>query len=125
MSDEATQINDRYNARIAEISDFEPGDTAFSWTGKRIPYIGWMWRDVDFAGRRIPVGNTGTYKGIMESNKWGYPERLMTEEEATKFIGYLDAAFAKQDWGAKEQAEQIWAELRAWFQTLTIEEQEP
>lgn len=125
IQDEATQINDRYNERIAELADFEGDDDAYDAAtfGKRIPYIGWIWRDVDIAGKRIPIGNTGTLIGVMDSNKWGYPERLMTEEEAATFIGYLDAGLAA--WATeREQAEQTFAELRRWFQGLRVEEAE-
>ncbi len=118
---EAEQINEQYNRRVAEIADFEDKDEPFNntTTGKRIPYIGWFWRDTDFAGKRILIGTTGDYVGVMENNKWGYPDRLMTEEEATTFIGYLDRAFAASE---QAQAETVYAELRRWFQTLKIEE---
>lgn len=120
------QFNDRYNQRIAEVADFEGGDTPYDDTsnGKRVPYMGWVWRDVDFANKRIPIGVAESgYVGIMESNKWGYAERLMTQEEAAMFMGFLESAFGLWAQGAQEHAENIFAELRAWFQTLTINEE--
>ncbi|MDB5733325.1 MAG: hypothetical protein JWQ03_3220 [Variovorax sp.] len=47
---------------------------------KVLPYIGWFWRDVDFDSR-ITLGDCGKFVGFMESNKWGYPEGEVTEEQ--------------------------------------------
>lgn len=118
-------INDIYNDRVGSLADFEKGDSADdTTTGKRIPYIGWFWRYTDFAGKRISIGNTGKYIGVMENNKWGYPEREMSEEEATTFIGYLDEAFAVRAPGgeaSQRNAEKIFAEMRTWFQSLKVQ----
>lgn len=118
MTDE-DQFNEAYNERVANVADFERGDPYDdTTTGKRIPYIGWFWRDTDFARKRIYIGHTGDYIGVMENNKWDYPERQMTEAEATTFMHLFNTAFAEQASGAQENAEKIYAELRAWFQTL-------
>jgi len=115
-------INELYNSRVAEWADFDdedhPPDSDHH--GKRIPYIGWFWRHADFANKQISIGNTGGYIGVMENNKWGYPERLMTAEEFDMFTGYLDRAFAENGQNRKKNVEQIFAELRQWFQTLEI-----
>jgi len=92
--------------------------------GKRLPYIGWYWRSVDFAGKRISVGDCGEFIGFMENNKWDYPERLLTAEEADHVIGLL--------WRAREESgrggllsetlaarDAVLIELWDWMQTLT------
>lgn len=125
-------VNWVYNDWLADLADFEAKDAEFddTTTGKRIPYIGWFWRDVDFAEKRIPIGKSESgYVAIMESNKWGYSGRLMTEAEAETFIRFLDTAHAQRakvnDQGAgKREAEQTFAELRRWMQTLAIAESE-
>lgn len=119
-----------YNAWLAELADFAQGDEP-EWEethGKRIPYLGWAWCDVDFAERRIPIGKSESgYVAVMESNKWAYPGRMMTEEEAETFIRFLDTAYVQRqavnDQGAgKREAERTFAEMRRWFQTLKVEE---
>ena len=119
-------VNDIYNDRVGALADFEDEHKKFddTGTGKRIPYIGWFWRHTDFVNKRISIGNTGRYVGVMENNKWGYPERLMTEEEATKFIEYLEAAFAElnkyNSSTSRANAERVFADMRAWFQSLDV-----
>jgi len=120
-------INELYNKRVAEWADFDDDDNPpdSNHRGKRIPYIGWFWRHADFADRRISIGDTGGYIGVMENNKWGYRERLMTPEEVDTFTGYLDRAFAENSKsGDKAQlranAERVFAELRQWFQALEV-----
>lgn len=110
-------INRLYNAHVAQYADYGTGMHPEK-GGKRIPYIGWFWRDTDFVGKQISIGNCGDFIGVMENNKWGYPERLMTAEECDIFISYLDKAFAaKKD----EEKEQMFVECWEWFQTLKIE----
>lgn len=113
-----TLVNRLYNSQVAQYADYATG-THPEKGGKRIPYIGWFWRDTDFVGKQISIGNCGTFIGVMESNKWDYPERLMTEEEVNTFIGYLDKAFAMK---MNEETEQVFAECWDWFQTLRVEE---
>ena len=75
--------SDELNAKLRAIDDAEGGldFDAFGNSGKRLPYIGWFWRDVDWSRDDcvlgiIPRGADGNDKplvGFMESNKWGYP----------------------------------------------------
>lgn len=121
-------INELYNRRVASLADFESDEKVYddTGTGKRIPYIGWFWRDADFVNAQITIGRTGNgYIGVMGNNKWGYPEREMTEQEASTFIDFLEAAFAERSKidTTKEhttRSEKIFAEMRAWFQSLVI-----
>lgn len=125
-TDKDQLVNDLYNRAVADLADYESGETDPHGHGKRIPYIGWFWRDCDFVHRCIAIGDSGAFTGVMESNKWGYPERAMTPEEAETFIGYLERAFAARNRGgnvadAHAAAEVIFGELWDWFQTLKVE----
>lgn len=122
-------INELYNRRVDKLADFAKDEKVYddTNTGKRIPYIGWFWRDADFVTPQISIGRTNDgYIGVMENNKWDYPERLMTEQEASTFIDFLESAFAERGRvdTTKEhitRSEKIFAEMRAWFQSLVIE----
>lgn len=75
--------SEQLNDKIREIVDDESIDfEAFG--GKKIPYIGWFWREVNF-DRFLDYGYSfgvippeedsdtfETFKGFMENNKWGY-----------------------------------------------------
>jgi len=71
--------SDELNKRISDLDSGKTGYEAFG--GKPIPYIGWLWRYVDFdddscALGVIPAGadgNDANLVGFMENNKWGYP----------------------------------------------------
>jgi hypothetical protein len=73
-------------ARYADYGDDEDGVVRDH--DKRIPYIGWFWRDVDFASREpyIPIGNCGEFIGFMENNKWDYPQRRLTPDEVKQVV---------------------------------------
>jgi hypothetical protein len=118
-----------YNTYIKSLADFpthqaDPHDDTD--TGKRVPYIGWFWRNVEFTKGQIPIGKTNTgFVGVMESNKWSYPERLMTEDEFKKFVYFIDKSIielSKGGWGDKlhENMEAVFKELRDWMQTLQV-----
>ena len=118
-------VNTLYNARIEQWADYRDGQTDPHGHGKRISYIGWFWRHPDFVNNLVSIGDCGSFIGVMENNKWGYPERLMTPEEVDAFISHLEAAFAELDKGGDlakthKRAEEKFAALWEWFQTLTI-----
>jgi hypothetical protein len=85
-----------------------------------IPYIGWMWRDIDFCGS-VPIGKMETDRetiiGFMGNNKWDYPERCLTDGERMKVISYLDRAMCRI---SKEAKVGILKELWDYMQTLSI-----
>jgi hypothetical protein len=91
--------------------------------GKAIPYMGWFWRSVDFAGKRIPIGFSGGYVAIMANNKWDHHERYLTEAEADQLLALLDAAIIESRQGGElsEIQRKTWdavAKIGPWMQGL-------
>ena|SRR5258708_6327950 len=118
-------VNGAFNSRVSDLADYEDKAVDKHGHGKRIPYIGWFWRYTDFVGKSISIGDAGGMIGVMGNNKWGYYERLMTEQEANTFIDYLERAFAERDKGGlvsetEADAEKVFDELWDWFQTLKV-----
>jgi co-chaperonin GroES (HSP10) len=105
-----------YDAQVADIADCDDGQDDPHGHGKRLPYIGWFWRELYWADLRIPIGDAGELVGPMMSNKWGYPERRMTRTEAHYFRHELDHVFQLQRAGGDIEAPcaQIWN----WMQGL-------
>jgi hypothetical protein len=96
-----TIINDRYNNFLRELADYKDGETPIDPAvangiahGKRIPYMGWFWRAVDFANKDITIGfdDSSKYVGIMENNKWYYDERKLTDVEVDHLLQLIDNA---------------------------------
>lgn len=111
-------VNEIYNNRIGDWCD-KGGE-------KLIPYIGWFWRETDIAGRHITIGDAGTLIGVMENNKWGYPERYLTPEEADTFVGFLERAWQVDGASVNDPQREakviaVLRELHDWMQTLTID----
>lgn len=111
-------INEVYNGYISSHADDLDKPH-----GKAIPYIGWFWRDCDFVGRQISIGDCGEFIGIMENNKWDYPERYMTECEVKKFIELIERVLAVNHGGGddmsfyrNERLDILWK----WMQTLKV-----
>jgi len=125
-------INTHYNSFIERYSSFNDDEKLIDETiasgkayGKRIPYIGWYWRSVDFANKSISIGNCGDYIGVMENNKWDYPERLLTENECDKVIEIIDEAMEKNQKGGelrsiRNQTVEALEKLWPLFQTFKI-----
>ena len=86
-------ITDAHYNRFADgIADSE-GYTQYHDTGKCLPYIGWYWRNIPFhSPTYIPIGDCGEFIGFMANNKWGYPERTLTEKEGEELISLFDEA---------------------------------
>jgi hypothetical protein len=130
-------INELFNRDVREMADII-GDQDLNdglhvlarATDKRIPYIGWYWRDTGFVTKQITIARAdgGEYDmvGVCESNKWGYPQRWMTEEEVETFIAYLERAMAARDpddlsMAGRIRAEnKVLAEMTDWMQSLVI-----
>lgn len=106
-------VNELYNKSVSDFADFNESDIDKHGHGKRIPYIGWFWRNTGFVNKSISIGDCGDFVGVMEHNRWGYPEREMTEPEVDKFIEYLEHVFI-----ASETREAVIDGLWDWFQTL-------
>jgi hypothetical protein len=106
--------NELYNALLVTEEITEEG----------IPYMGLFWRDCDFVNKEIHIGiDTEGKIGIMENNKWGYPEREMTEIEVDKFIELINRLLAV-DHGFRDDItfyrNRRLDELRKWVQGLNI-----
>jgi hypothetical protein len=118
-------VNDAYNAQVASWADYADKQEDQHGHGKRIPYLGWFWRNTGFVNKRVSIGDAGGFIGVMENNKWDYPEREMTEQEVDAFMGYLERAFHEAGQGGNvaelhKKADAVFTEMWAWFQTLTI-----
>lgn len=111
-------INTIYNRHVSAMANDDDKHH-----GRAIPYIGWFWRDCDFIGKQISIGDCGDYIGIMENNKWSYPERYMTEDEVNKFTELIDRAMAVSHGSGDDitfyrskRLDDLWE----WMQTLKI-----
>ena len=120
-------INNRINDFVSGYADYKNDEESANEHGKRVPYVGWYWRSTDWVGKKIPIGDCGEFIGVMENNKWDYPERYLTEEEADKVIAIVWEAKRLSEQGGmlseihdntKKKLEELW-DL---FQTFTIEE---
>ena len=88
-------LNMKLNHLVGAYANYDEDDEDANEHGKRVPYIGWFWRSVDFASPEpyIPIGNCGEFVGFMESNKWDYPQRDLTPEEAEQVIAIVVEAY--------------------------------
>jgi len=77
-------INRELNDLVSGYADVKEDEVDEFGHGKRVPYIGWFWRSVDFANSSYTIGDCGDFIGFMENNKWGYVERRLTPDEAAK-----------------------------------------
>lgn len=92
---EASILDQEYNSFLGKYADYDEDEYDPRGHGKRLPYIGWYWRSVQFSvPTLIPIGHCGDFIGFMENNKWDYPSRYLTEEEAMKLIQIIDEAKA-------------------------------
>lgn len=91
------EINEKYNDMLSDLADLENDDTSrydkFQ-TGKRVPYLGGYWRNVNFK-EPILIGLCHTHRmvGIMQRNKWDYTERTLTETEQEELVKILNNAY--------------------------------
>lgn len=124
----ALVLNDHLNGFVSDWADRKDDDApplagllTHNESGKRIPYIGWYWRDVDFAAKRITIADCGDFIGFCENNKWGYDERYLEEAEADQVIALLWKALTAHGTGpysetiaAKEAAlHELWTLMQS------------
>ena len=125
-------LNTKYNNFVSKLADYkdeekpqEPELSNGKAHGKRVPYIGWFWRNTNFSEKEIHIGDCGQFIGIMENNKWDYPQRYLTEEEANKVIEIIENAMTEDEKGGslsdiqsntRKELEKLWG----YFQTLKI-----
>lgn len=86
-------VNNTLNSFIVDNDKFEADEHDPYGHGKRVPYIGWFWRNVDFANEYYTIGDCGDFIGFMENNKWGYTQRRLTPEESKKVTKVVMAAY--------------------------------
>lgn len=118
-------VDSHYNDFIADRADYGDRDVDRHGYGKRVPYIGWYWRDIPVYGDwGITIGG-GEFVGFMMNNKWDYPERDLSPDEKERVISILDAAIAASQRGGllsdteqsvNDHLDQLWDYL----QTLVI-----
>jgi hypothetical protein len=118
-------LNDHLNGFISDWADRKDDDAAplaglltHNESGKRVPYIGWYWRDVDFAAKRITIADCGDFIGFCENNKWGYDQRDLTDDEADQVIALLWKALNAR--GAGPYSETIAAKDTAFHELWTL-----
>ena len=121
----ALAINERFNSFIGDWADYKNTTEDPRGHGKRVPYIGWFWRAVNFAQKEITIGDCGDFIGFMENNKWDYPQRDLSLEEADKVINIIIAAIRAANQGGlsdKIHADTEQEILKLWelMQTFTI-----
>lgn len=121
-------VNTLFDNHVREYADYKEGEEDPHGHGKRLPYVGWFWRTPDFVNKQIAIGDCGDFIGVMENNKWDYPERYMSEAECDKFVELLEHAFdsgfkgggKKEMEEAQAEREKRFNEIWEWFQTLRI-----
>jgi hypothetical protein len=115
---EAAILDTTYNNFIENL---ENSNTTGS---KQIPYIGWYWRFVTFSKpTSIRIGKCSEFIGFMVNNKWDYPERTLTQEEANKIIEFLDEAMRiHQGESSEKSMDIVLSELWDYMQTLNIKD---
>ena len=116
-------IDGELNRFVAEYANNEEGENAER--DKRIPYIGWYWRNVGWTGDYIPIGHCGEFVGFMVNNKWDYPERSLTEDERKAVLTIIEKAYKLSREGGilsdiivntKQELDKLWDLM----QTFTI-----
>lgn len=114
--------NKELNDFVFKFANYDNDDEdAHLSTGKRVPYIGWFWRYTDFICGRIRIGNCGKFIGVMENNKWGYSQRLLTPDEADTVLQYVEVAYELHLEGNDDAAISKLNELWDVFQTFELE----
>jgi hypothetical protein len=115
-------IDQQYNEFLSDRSDYNKDQVdKHGGHGKRLPYIGWFWRHLNFSEKELPIGNCGSFIGFIPNNKWDYPQRSTTREEFQKIMDIIDRAIAQeQKAGVASDLEAILDELWDYLQTLSI-----
>lgn len=91
------EYNDFLRSRAdAKDSDADKDDIL---NGKRIPYMGWFYRHLNFSEGCLPLGFSGGYVAFMATNKWDNDERDTTPEEFEQIMAYIDAAMKANERG--------------------------
>ena len=118
-------VNQLYNAMVSDMANYDESDEDKHGHRKRIPYIGWFYRYSDFVNKEISIGNSGSFIGVMENNKWDCPERYMTKEEVDIYMDFIERAIEERSKGGLvselyANRDKVLDEMWDWFQTLKI-----
>jgi hypothetical protein len=122
---EAAILDAEYNDFLRTRSDYAEGESQTRPGGKKLPYIGWYWRHLQFSDGYLPLGNCGDFIGFIANNKWDYPERKTTSEEFEKIMVIIDEAMRLNQEGGnvaeinKNTANKL-DELWNYFSTLNV-----
>lgn len=120
-------VNTDLNEFVGGMADYRDGEDDPHGHGKRVPYVGWFWRSTDWVGGRISIGDCGEFIGVMENNKWDYPQRRLTDGEAravteivweARDLSRAGGSLADSTRLTNEKLDELWA----LFQTFTISE---
>jgi len=97
----ASILDAEYNDFLRARSDANDEDEDHSdiLHGKRVPYMGWFYRHMEFHEGRLPLGFHDGWVAFMANNKWDYHERYTTPEEFTTIMSFIDAAMAESQKG--------------------------
>lgn len=88
----ASILDREYNDFLRARADLDDDEYDLRGHGKRLPYIGWFWRHLEFHSGRLPIGNCGHFIGFMPNNKWDYAERTTTDAEFNAIMKIIDEA---------------------------------
>ena len=121
-------LNMKLNDFVSGYSNYDDDQEDPHGHGKRVPYIGWYWRTVDFASPEpyIPIGHCGDFIGFMENNKWDYPQRSLEPDEVAQVLAIVTTAYELDHEGGIladviKNAEDKLAELWDLLQTFEIQ----
>lgn len=120
-------IDTQYNSFLSNRSDYSEKDEDRHGHGKRLPYIGWFWRHLNFSSGCLPIGDCGEFIGFIPNNKWDHPERLTTKEEFNTIMAFIDRAMAEDQKGGEvskiiENTNKALDDLWDYLQTLDVQE---
>lgn len=96
---EAAILDSEYNDFLRARADYKDGEKDERGHGKRLPYIGWFWRHLNFSDGKLPIGDCGEFIGFMPNNKWDYRERDTTPDEFAKIVSIIDEAMRLSEQG--------------------------
>ena len=80
-------INRELNDLVSGYADVKEDEVDEFGHGKRVPYIGWFWRSVDFANSSYTIGDCGDFIGFMENKGYAPGTIRNYHDTLLKFSG--------------------------------------